>query len=129
MMRCLLVGLSLTLPALPQSTPQPTVNEKLHDVRYDLRIEGGKLAGSAAPVLEKAISGAQYVLIGEDHITHEIPQFVAAVCDMMAPEGLAAMAVEAGPQAAKVVAASLRKPDRLARMAALTDRYPIASHS
>jgi hypothetical protein len=124
MMRCLLVGLSLTLPALPQSTAQPTVNEKLHDVRYDLRIEGGKLAGSAAPVLEKAISGAQYVLIGEDHITHEIPQLAAAVCDMMAPDGLTAMAVEAGPQAAKVVAASLRKPDRLARMAALTDRYP-----
>ncbi len=80
--------------------------------------------GSAAPVLEKAISGAQYVLIGEDHITHEIPQFATAVCDAMAPQGLTAMAMEAGPQAAKMTAASLGKTDRLARMAALTDRYP-----
>jgi hypothetical protein len=124
MIRCLLVGLSLTLPALPQSTPQPTFDQKLIDARSDFRIEEGKLTGNAAPVLEKAISGAQYVLIGEDHITHEIPQFAAAVCDLMAPQGLTAMAVEAGPQAAKMVAASLGKPDRLARMAALTDRYP-----
>jgi hypothetical protein len=120
MIRCLLVGLSLTLPALPQST----LDQKLVEVRYDLRIEAGKLTGSAAPVLEKAISGAQYVLIGEDHITREIPQFATAVCDVMAPQGLTAMAVEAGPEAAKMVAASLGKPDRLARMVALTDRYP-----
>jgi uncharacterized protein with PIN domain len=124
MIRYLLVGISLTLPALPQSTPQPTFDQKLLEVRSDFRIEGGKLTGNAAPVLEKAISGAQYVLIGEDHITHEIPQFAAAVCDLMAPQGLTAMAVEAGPQAAKMVASSLGKPERLSRMAALTDRYP-----
>jgi len=125
MIRFLLVGLCLTLPALPQSAlPQSTFEQKLDEARYDLRIEGGKLAGGAAPILEKAISGAQYVLIGEDHITHEIPQFARAVCDAMAPQGLTAMAVEAGPQAAKMVAASLGKTDRLARMVALTDRYP-----
>jgi hypothetical protein len=120
MIRRLLVGLCVTLPALPQTI----LEQKLHEVRYDLRIETGELAGAAAPVLEKAISGAQYVLIGEDHITREIPQFAAAVCDAMAPQGLAAMAVEAGPLAGKMAAASLGKPDRIARMAAHTDRYP-----
>jgi hypothetical protein len=120
LIRCLPFGIWIGLPAWPQSP----FEQKLHEARYDLRIEEGKLSGSAAPVLEKAISGAQYVLIGEDHITHEIPQFAAAVCDAMAPQGLTAMAVEAGPQAAKLVAASLGKPDRLARMVALTDRYP-----
>jgi hypothetical protein len=120
MIRCLLVGLSLTLPALPQST----FDQKLLEVRYNLRIEAGKLTGNAAPVLEKAISAAQYVLIGEDHITREIPQFAAAVCEAMAPQGLTAMAVEASPQAAKMVASTLGKPDRVARMAAHTERYP-----
>jgi hypothetical protein len=120
MIRCLLVGLSLTLPALPQTT----FDQKLLEVRYGLRIEAGKLTGNAAPVLEKAISAAQYVLIGEDHITREIPQFAAAVCEAMAPQGLTAMAVEAGPQAAKMVASTLGKPDRVARMAAHTERYP-----
>jgi hypothetical protein len=120
MIRCLLVGLSLTLPALPQTT----FDQKLLEVRYGLRIEAGKLTGNASPVLEKAISAAQYVLIGEDHITREIPQFAAAVCEAMAPQGLTAMAVEAGPQAAKMVASTLGKPDRVARMAAHTERYP-----
>lgn len=120
MIRCLLVGLSLTLPALPQTT----FDQKLLEVRYGLRIEAGKLTGNAAPVLEKAISAAQYVLIGEDHITREIPQFAAAVCEAMAPQGLTAMAVEAGPEAAKMVASTLGKPDRVARMAAHTERYP-----
>ncbi len=118
--RCLLLGIGLGFPARPQAT----FDQKLREVRYELRIEEGKVTGSAAAVLEKAISGAQYVLIGEDHMTREIPQFATAVCDMMAPQGLTAMAVEAGPQVAKMVAASLGKPDRLARMAALTDRYP-----
>jgi hypothetical protein len=75
-------------------------------------------------VLESAIANAQYVLIGEDHITREIPQFTAAVCDMMAPQGLTAMALEVGPQVAEFVSSSLGKPDRLARMAALNRQYP-----
>ncbi len=75
-------------------------------------------------MLESAIANAQYVLIGEDHITREIPQFTAAVCDIMAPQGLSAMAVEIGPQVAEFVSASFGKPDRLARMAALTQQYP-----
>lgn len=118
--RCLLSGICLGFPARPQSV----FDQKLHQARYDLRIEGGKLTGTAAPVLEKAISGAQYVLIGEDHISREIPQFASAVCDLMAPQGLTAMAVEVGPQAAKLVAASFSQPDRLARMLAHTNRYP-----
>jgi hypothetical protein len=105
--------------------PQPTAFEqKLRESRYDLRLESGKFLGNAAPVLESAIANAQYVLIGEDHITREIPQFATAVCDLMAPQGLSAMAVEIGPQVAEFVSASFGKPDRLTRMAALIQRYP-----
>src|SRR5271163_2226722 len=105
--------------------PQPTAFEqKLRESRYDLRLESGKFLGNAAPVLESAIANAQYVLIGEDHITREIPQFATAVCDLMAPQGLSAMAVEVGPQVAEFVSNSFGKPDRLARMAALTHQYP-----
>jgi hypothetical protein len=87
-------------------------------------VENEKFSGTAAPVLQAAISEAQFVLIGEDHLTREIPQFAAAVCDVMAPHGLSAMALEVGPRAAEFLSASLNKPDRLARMAALTRRYP-----
>src|ERR1700722_10678326 len=108
----------------PAETPQPPAFEqKLDEVRYDLRLDNGKFAGSAGPILESAIANAQYVLIGEDHITREIPQFATVVCDVMAPQGLSAMAVEVGPQAAKFVSSSFGKADRLTRMAALTRPY------
>jgi hypothetical protein len=89
-----------------------------------LRFENGHFAGNAEPVLAGAIAEAHYVLIGEDHITREIPQFTAAVCDLMGPEGLSAMVVEASPEAADFVSSSLGKPDRLARMATLVHQYP-----
>lgn len=75
-------------------------------------------------MLESAIADAQYVLIGEDHITREIPQFTTAVCDVMGPQGLSAMAVEVGPQAAEFVSALFGSPDRLARTGALLHQYP-----
>ena len=46
----------------PAQTPQPqppAFEQKLREARYDLRIENGKFAGSAAPVLEDAIANAQ----------------------------------------------------------------------
>jgi hypothetical protein len=108
-----------------KSQPQLSAFEQnLREVRFDLRIDNGRFAGSAAPVLESAIATAQYVLVGEDHITREIPQFTTAVCDVMAPQGLTGMAVEAGPQVAEFVSSSFGKRDRLARMVALTHQYP-----
>jgi erythromycin esterase-like protein len=98
--------------------------QRLTEVRSALNVDHGRFSGAAAPVLEQAIAQAQYVMIGESHMTHEVPQFAAAVCDAMAPGGLGALAVEAGPQAAAFVAGTLGKPDRLAQMAQLTQRYP-----
>src|SRR5208282_3323786 len=105
--------------------PKPSAFEqKLREARYDLRIENGKFVGSAAPVLEGAIANARYVLIGEDHFTREIPEFATAVCDVMAPQGLSDLVVEVGPQVAEFVSSTFGKPDRLSRMAALTQQYP-----
>lgn len=112
------------VPAAATQSPPLVFEQKLREARYDLRLENGKFTGSAAPVLESAIVNAQYVLIGEDHVTSEIPQFTSVVCDIMAPLGLSAMAVETGPQVAEFVSSSFGKPDRLARMAALLHQYP-----
>jgi hypothetical protein len=120
----LLQSVSAQVPAESAQPQPPAFDEKLREARYDLRIENGKFAGSAAPVLEDAIANAQYVLLGEDHITREIPQFASIVCDIMAPHGLSAMAIEVGPQAAEFASSSFGMPDHLARMAALTHQYP-----
>jgi hypothetical protein len=98
--------------------------QKLRQIRYELGVENGKLVGAAASVLESAIGDAQYVLIGEDHFTREVPEFTTAVCNIMATQGLSDMVVEVGPQVAEFVSSSFGSPDRLARMAALTRQYP-----
>jgi len=111
--------------AAPAPRAQASIFEQnLRAASYELHIENGRFTGSAAPILEGAISDAKYVLVGEDHLTREIPQFTAAVCDVMAPEGLSTMVVEASPEAAKFVSSTMGKPDRLARMAALLHQYP-----
>ena len=128
----LALGASLALAQPPhtqvsveKSQPQSSAFEqKLREVRFDLRVDNGRLTGSAAAVLESAIAHAKYVLIGEDHFTREIPQFATIVCDVMAGQGLSAMAVEAGPQVTEFVSSLFGKPDRLVRMGALTHQYP-----
>jgi len=63
--------------AIPTLSP---LEQKLRASRFELHIETGKFTGNAAPVLEKAIAEARYVLIGEDHLTREIPEFTSVVC-------------------------------------------------
>lgn len=112
------------LPAPENPPTSSALVDALRNARFDLRLEKGALAGTGVPVLERAIHDARYVLIGEDHVTSEIPQLTAAVCDLMAPLGLSAMAVETGPQVAEFVAASFGKADRVERMARLLQKYP-----
>jgi hypothetical protein len=116
--------------ARPQATaaapqPGPSAFERhLRGARYELHIENGRFTGAAAAILAAAIADSKYVLVGEDHLTREIPQFVAVVCDLMAPHGLSTMVVEASPEAAKFVSSLLGQPDRLARMATLLHEHP-----
>lgn len=77
---------------------QPALlRDLLRQNRYELVVRGGEMSGSAAPFFRKALGDAQLIGIGEDHGTREIPQFVTAVCRMMSPGRLDALAVEAGP--------------------------------
>jgi hypothetical protein len=126
---CLVASLlcaTLTARAAPVAAPPlpPTLAQALAAARTALRIEDGRLAGPGAPLLAQAIGAAQFVLIGESHMTREVPRFASAVCDLMAPAGLAALVVESGPQVAAFTQAALGQPDRLERVAALARRYP-----
>ena len=121
------IALSSSLFAQTPSNPpqKPTLESSLPGVASALSIEHGKLTGSGASILQTAISQADYVLLGEDHITHEIPRFAAAVCDAMgSSSGLSAVAFETSPAAANFVQESLQKSDRIGKMADLQKRYP-----
>lgn len=106
--------------------PAPTLAEALHGARHALRVEAGVIGGDGAPILAQAIGEARIVAVGEDHFTREIPAFVAALCDALAPQGLAALGLEIGPAAANQFGPALAAPDRVARTAGLLARYPNA---
>ena len=94
----ILCAAALTLtPALAQENK---FAERLLQNRYQIELQEGRLAGTGLPVLQKALAGAQFVLIGEDHGIAQIPQFAGAVCDLIGSQGFRTMAVETGPLAA-----------------------------
>src|ERR1035441_4198844 len=129
-MSCRLAVTSLLLSfitASAQTPPALTVGslpEHLDAARFGLRVDSGVLSGTGAPVLAEAIAGSHYILIGEDHLTREVPQFTTAICNLTAKQGLAGMAMEVSPEAAAVMMHSLTAPDRWNQMVALTRAYP-----
>ena len=113
----------LAAQAAPEKTPFAV---RLEQSRTTLQVDADGLHGPGAAVLAKAVAQARYVLIGEDHLSREIPQFTTAICRLMAPGGLDALAVEIGPEAARVVNKYLRSPDRVGRLATFVRSHPDA---
>lgn len=119
----------VAMPAVaqtPDTAPREPFATRLAHARTPLRVDGVTLSGPAADVLAEAVASARYVLIGEDHLSREIPRFTTALCRLMAPTGLRAMAVEIGPQAAEIVNDALRRPDRVSRLTRLLSARPDA---
>jgi len=121
-----LAASSPSLAAAPAQPPPTTIEEALRGVRHPLSLSPDGIAGEGAALLRDAVAEARFVGVGEDHFTREIPAFTSALCDLMAPQGLAALALEIGPVAAETVAPILAQPDREARMTAFDRRYPNA---
>lgn len=114
-----------TANAQTNSTTSPFL-KRLEQSRSTMQVDAVGLHGPGADVIGKAVDGARYVLIGEDHLSKEIPQFTTGICRMMAPDGLDALAVEIGPEAAHVVNQYLRKNDRVSQMSSFMHAHPDA---
>jgi hypothetical protein len=98
--------------------------DALASARYSLQVHATGFSGAGATVLTQALDGAQFVSIGEDHLTQEIPRFTAAICGEMAPHGLNALALETSPTAARFVENTIGKTDRADQMKALQRQFP-----
>ena len=99
---------------------------RLEETRTVLQVDADGLHGAGAAVIADAVTKARYVLIGEDHLSREIPFFATSICRLMAPGGLHAFAVEVGPEATRVVNQNLRRPDRVERIGAFMQAHPDA---
>jgi hypothetical protein len=98
--------------------------DALASARYSFQVNSSGFTGAGAAILMQALDEAQFVAIGEDHQTQEIPRFTAAVCSEMAPHGLNALALETSPLAARFVENTIGKDDRSDQMKALQRRFP-----
>jgi hypothetical protein len=94
--------------------------------RVALSFDGGIFGGPGAAVIQKAVDGAQYVMIGEDHGIAEIPSFSTALCRTIAPQGFDTVAVETGPSTAKVLSAALASSDPVETVAAYDVQHPFS---
>jgi hypothetical protein len=102
-------------------TPGPTLQQALIHARYPVVLRDSELSGTGAILLNNAIRPSRFVMLGEDHITREIPRFAEALCDIIHPD---AYAVEAGPYAARFVNSLLGNPNRLKIMAERNRAFP-----
>lgn len=123
----LLAGLgAFATVAAAQPAPPPPFAPRLAQAIAPFDVKADGLSGAGALVLSEAIAGSRYVVIGESHMSREIPAFTTQICRLMAPAGLAAMAIETGPEAARVVDAAMRSQDREARIAGFASTHPDA---
>ena len=110
-----LMACATTLSA-QESQNKPSFADHLTQARSHFSVDATGLHGPGAATIAEAVTKARYVMIGEDHLSREIPMFARGLCRLMAPDGLRAFAVETGPEAARIVNANLRRPDRIARL-------------
>ena len=117
------LGAFATSTVAEETKPSPFPS-RLAQAITPLDVNPNGLSGAGALVLSKAVATSRYVLIGESHMSREIPAFTTQICRLMAPSGLTAMAIETGPEAARVVDSAMRSVDRETRIADFTSTHP-----
>ena len=115
--------LLLLASSLALSQQNPLVESLLKN-RYSLSIQEGRFTGPGAEPLGDLVADAQFVMVGEDHATAEVPQFVGTLCDVLGPQGFRGMAVESGSIAIEQILPWVGQADRRSRVAALEKQYP-----
>ncbi|HYL26730.1 MAG TPA: hypothetical protein VEW74_02785, partial [Candidatus Nitrosotalea sp.] len=94
--------------------------------RVELTFDDGRFAGPGAAVIQNAVAGVQYVMIGEDHGIAEIPAFSTALCRAVAPQGFDTLAVEIGPSTAAVLSDALASTDPYSAVARYDAQHPFS---
>lgn len=116
----------LTVSGAGSASAQAVIDSLVAANRYTVELEGGRLSGPGVGWLLDALDGVQFVVLGESHNEAEIPQFTAALYEMLRERsGYRYVAFENGPTAMEGIAgaAALGGRDSADAWAA---RYPNA---
>lgn len=76
--------------AAEEPAPSP-FQARLAQVTAPLDVSPAGFSGAGAATLTDAVAASRYVLIGESHLTREIPAFTTQICRLMVPSGLTAI--------------------------------------
>lgn len=123
-----LLGFSLFLAsagvcaAADAATPAPA--QRILDSRSAIGVVNGTLTGVGAAVLRSATQDADYVLLGEDHGTAEIPKFADALFTSLVPFGFHTAVVETGPVLTTQLQKWIAQPAGSKQFAAFESRFP-----
>lgn len=118
--------LALSSVALVRAADQAPASpqERILAARSSLRIADGHLTGAGANTLLQAARSADFVLLGEDHGTSEIPRLSDALFSDLATHGFDTIAMETGPLAAAKLRAWAASPSGAAEYAAFERAHP-----
>jgi hypothetical protein len=103
---------------------QDKLSDELTKSRSQLLLKDGRFSGTGAAGLTKALEESQFVLIGEEHATEQVPAFTSAVCDMIGPLGFHTMVVEVGPRAMEAVQPWIGSKNGREQLAQFEKKFP-----
>ena len=115
----LLIGF-LAGSALVAHAQDSTLTRLVRQNRYDLTVNGTQFGGAGWDKLRDAVQKSQFVLLGEDHGIAQVPQFAAAIAQVLKPTIFVAEVDPYVAQAATRLAAQPGPPTAYLR------RYPEA---
>jgi hypothetical protein len=92
--------------------------------RHTVGVKDGNLTGDGAEVIRAALPDAQYLLLGEDHGTAEIPLLAAALYRAFAAQGGQTLVTETGPLATRELGRALSGKDAEQRIARFVADFP-----
>jgi hypothetical protein len=119
---CAMLIITLAAPSVRAAdAPDGT---RIAAARSPISIVGGRLAGAGGEVLRDAFASSQFVLLGEEHGTAEIPRFAGAVFDALAPLGYRTIAVETGPVLTRHLRGWIADPNGTKAFSTFERRFP-----
>ena len=94
--------------AMPLRAQDSALTAAYAAARVPISVENDALGGEGGRRLMGAVTDAQYVLVGEEHGTVEIPRYVRALLGTLRPAGFTRFAIEISPFGAERVNALAR---------------------
>jgi len=122
--RVALLSICVCVLAMEAHSQNAAFLETLQKNRAAIGVKEGKLSGPGADVLRPALAEAEFVLLGEDHGTQQIPDFGAALCAELAPQGFRHLTLEVGRNLAPELEKMARSADGMKQLAEFEKEYP-----